>query len=138
MTVNVNVKSLGKRKPEIAAAKLTLDGKPETAGELIALTVSACISQFEQRAHGEILGALTAQDISEKAAAGKISFGEVYGEKCVDREKAQKNALQCFEDGIYRIFLNGKMLEKADEKIEINEGSELTFVRLTMLTGRLW
>ena len=44
----------------------------------------------------------------------------------------------CFEDGIYRIFLDDRPLERLDEEIgEAGKGT-FTFVRLTMLSGRLW
>ncbi|MFR9236606.1 MAG: hypothetical protein ACLVLH_28055 [Eisenbergiella massiliensis] len=49
-----------------------------------------------------------------------------------------KNACQCFEDGIAVIFLEGKRLETLEERIALREDSELTFVRMTMLAGRMW
>ena len=48
------------------------------------------------------------------------------------------HAIQSFEDGIYRIFLDDRALEQLEEKILLTEGSSLTFVRLTMLAGRMW
>lgn len=53
-------------------------------------------------------------------------------------EKARVNAVQCFEDGIYRVFMDGRGLEELDEGIVVTEESVFTFVRLTMLTGRMW
>ena len=35
--------------------------------------------------------------------------------------KAQENAVQCFEDGIYRIFLDEEPLENLDDGIFITE-----------------
>ncbi|MDY2651448.1 MAG: hypothetical protein SOV79_02450 [Eisenbergiella porci] len=55
-----------------------------------------------------------------------------------DFENAVKNACQCFEDGIAVIFLEGKRLETLEERIALREDSELTFVRMTMLAGRMW
>ena len=54
------------------------------------------------------------------------------------QNKDSEHALQCFEDGIYRIFMDGKQLDRLDREITLGEDSELTFVRLTMLSGRLW
>ena len=53
-------------------------------------------------------------------------------------QQAVENALQSFEDGIYRIFLNDRPLERLDEGIRIMDEDSLTFVRLTMLAGRMW
>ena len=36
------------------------------------------------------------------------------------------------------IFLEGKRLETLEERIALREDSELTFVRMTMLAGRMW
>ena len=72
------------------------------------------------------------------ASSGKISFGVNYGEKDADLVAAIQNALQCFDDGIFRIFANNISLKKLDSKIVLKENDELTFVRLTMLSGRMW
>ena len=61
-----------------------------------------------------------------------------YGGKPADIVKAQENAIQCFEDGIYRIFMDDKPLEELDEDIQVTEEQVFTFVRLTMLAGRMW
>ncbi len=86
----------------------------------------------------ELLTCLTKEEIDDQAQAGKVSFGVNYGEKHGDIEKARENAIQCFEDGIYRVFLDDSCLESLDQLIEIKKESIFTFVRLTMLTGRMW
>ena len=53
-------------------------------------------------------------------------------------DKAVDNALQSFEDGLYRVFLNDDELERLDEEIDVKENDTLTFIRLTMLAGRMW
>ncbi|MBQ3915895.1 MAG: hypothetical protein II690_04830, partial [Ruminococcus sp.] len=53
-------------------------------------------------------------------------------------EPAVNNAIQAFEDGLYRIFQGENELEGLDTAIDINANDELTFIRLTMLTGRMW
>ena len=73
-----------------------------------------------------------------QAQSGEVSFGSIYGETEAELEKAQENAVQCFEDGIYRIFMDGMPLASLDEAVCITEDSEFTFVRMTMLSGRMW
>lgn len=97
------------------------------------------MQEYNQRMEAsDLLSYMTKDEIDDRAAAGKVSFGVNYGEHKADLRKAQENALQCFEDGIYRIFLDGKSLEDLDEIISIGEDSVFTFVRLTMLAGRMW
>ena len=139
MRFYVNVKALGKLRASVECAPFEIEGTPEDVRGLIIEVVAACASQFEQRsARSEVLEAMTAKEIADRSRSGKISFDMVNGENAVNVPQAQQNALQCFEDGIYRIFLDGKSLQELDEKITINEQSQLTFVRLTMLAGRLW
>ena len=46
--------------------------------------------------------------------------------------------MKCFEDRIYRIFMDGQSLDELDGDIVVTEEKVFTFVRLTMLTGRMW
>ena len=43
-----------------------------------------------------------------------------------------------FNDGLFRIFLNDNELSSLEEKIKLQENDKLTFIRLTMLSGRIW
>lgn len=139
MKVSVNMKKLGKRKNSIEKVPYELDGTPATVRELIEKMVHVCVGDYNQRMESqELLKNLSLAEMEDQAAGGKISFGVNYGEKKADVEQAAENALQCFEDGIYRIFLGTRQLEKLDEAVELTEESELTFVRLTMLAGRMW
>ena len=61
-----------------------------------------------------------------------------YNEQKQDLEKAIENALQSYEDGIYRVFVNDEEMGEIESEIELKEKDELTFVRLTMLAGRMW
>ena len=54
---------------------------------------------------------LSEEDIQQQSEAGKIGFGRIYSEKRADCEKAVKNALQCFEDGMVHVFQNEDELE---------------------------
>lgn len=72
------------------------------------------------------------------AVAGKISYGEAMDDRKADMEAAVKNALQCFEDGMIALFADGVRYTKLDEQIPLKEQSEVTFVRLVFLAGRMW
>ncbi len=139
MKINVNLKSMGKRRRDVKPVVYEILGHPGTVRELIYAVTQAGVEEYNQRIESpELLRYLTSEEIDDKAQAGKISFGGNYGEKKEDIAKAQENAVQCFEDGIYRIFLDGETLETFDERIQITEESTFTFVRLTMLAGRMW
>lgn len=143
MEIKVNIKHMGKRKNSVEPKIYRLPAQPSTVRELILAVVEAGVLEYNERMEnqesGELLKCLTRQEIEDKAGMGKVSFGAIYGEKKADLKQAQDNAVQCFEDGIYRIFFNEKPLEKLEQKLDggLNEGI-FTFVRLTMLSGRSW
>ena len=156
MEIKVNVKHMGKRKQSVETVIYDWplgesgDGAPGhepshmgggsfTVRELITELTKAGVEDYNKRLEQpEILKCLTKEEIGDKAAGGKISFGAVYGDKEADPRKAADNAIQCFEDGIYRIFLDNRPLESLDERLKVTGENVFTFVRLTMLTGRMW
>lgn len=139
MKIQVNLKSMGKRRQSVEPVCCEIQGRPSTVRELICAVTEAGVQEYNQRMEAsDILSYLTKGEIDDRAAAGKISFVVNYGEHKADLRKAQENALQCFADGIYRIFLDEKSLEDLDEIISIRDDSVFTFVRLTMLAGRMW
>ncbi len=162
MRIRVSLKKLGKRKPEVEPFFYEISGTPHTVRELILAVTEAEVEAYNRRreegyhagpgaggsgnrSEGEsqaqgvtLLPYLTKEAIQEKAQAGKVAFGLNYGEKEADVEAAKENALQSFEDGIYRIFQDEKELASLEEPIDVTEDSVFTFVRLVMLAGRMW
>ncbi len=139
LNIKVNLKSIGKKKQSVKPVIYTINDNPHTVRELILAVVETGVREYNERMESpDILSYLTKEKIEEKAQTGKVNFGINYGEKKAQISKAKENALQCFEDGIYRIFLNERALEDLEEEIDITEESVFTFVRLTMLAGRMW
>lgn len=81
---------------------------------------------------------LSNAQIDDMAHIGKIAFGIVYGEKAPDVGKSIETAMLGFQDGLFRVFLGDTELTELDEKLELQEGDMVTFIRLTMLAGRMW
>ncbi|MDE6924790.1 MAG: hypothetical protein K2P59_05940 [Acetatifactor sp.] len=139
MNIHVNLKAIGKKKASVKPVTCQIKGHPGTLRELILAVAEAGVEEYNRRMEAsELLSCLTREEIEDKARTGKVTFGVNYGEKKAELSAAQENALQCFEDGIYRIFQDGEPLEALDEPVSITEESVFTFVRLTMLAGRTW
>ncbi|MDO4340147.1 MAG: hypothetical protein Q4C91_18990 [Eubacteriales bacterium] len=139
MEIQVNLKSVGKKEKAVKPVIYEIQGHPSTVRELIFAVTDAGVREYNRsRESSGLLSYLTIEKMDARAQEGKISFGINHGESKADLSKARENALQCFEDGIYRIFLDGEALENPDETICIRKNSVLTFVRLTMLSGRMW
>lgn len=140
MILKVNLKQIGARKQKIAPIDFEYHPVPKTVRELIIQTVTGCVDSYNERVRkGENHPSpLFKEQITDMADIGKIAFGINYGGKEQLADKAVENALQAFGDGIYRVFLNDNELENPDDEINVRENDSLTFIRLTMLAGRMW
>ena len=139
MKVYVNVKQIGKKKNKIDKKEYEINEGIKTVKELLTEFVTININEFNNGfTENDIVPYLTDEKINDLSDAGKISFGVDYNEQKQDLEKAVENALQSYEDGIYRIFVNDAEVGEIDCEINLKENDELTFVRLTMLAGRMW
>ena len=139
MKVYVNVKQIGKKKNKIDKKEYEINEGIKTVKELLTEFVTINVEKFnEGYTENDIVPYLTDKKINDLSDAGKISFGGDYNEQKQDLEKAIENTLQSYEDGIYRVFVNDEEMGEIDCEINLKENDELTFVRLTMLAGRMW
>lgn len=135
-TIYARMKKIGKQKNEdLVPVPFTLDVKPQTVRELLISLTKLGVRQYNAREDtGQILSYLTENEITEQAARGKITSGLRGGADAVEK-KAIENALQCFTDGIYRVFAGDKELTELSDTIPWTEDLVFTFIRLTMLAG---
>ena len=138
-TITVCTKSIAKLKPTITEQTMDLEDLPTDVRSLITEVVKASIKAYLNRADNEIVKVLSLDEIEDAAVSGKVSFGVHYPKdhkKLPDIGKATAHAMQSFEDGIVCIFNGEERLESLEDKIDIQK--PFTFVRLTMLCGRMW
>ncbi|MCI9385753.1 MAG: hypothetical protein K1W36_17835 [Lachnospiraceae bacterium] len=135
-TVHVKMKKLGKQnRVDIAPAMFELDEKPQTVRELLVNLTRLGVRQYNERKdEGQLLAYLTKEEIAAQASRGKISSGLRGGADAVE-DKAVENTLQCFEDGIYRVFAGEEELTALSDAIPWKDDIVFTFIRLTMLSG---
>lgn len=137
--IKINIKSVSGKKSRITTRTMLFDENINVVEELIKAAVAATVNEYnERRESSDLITVLTPGLIEDKAQTGKVSFGVNYGEKSPDLETAVNNALEAFADGIVVIFADDKKLDSLDEAIDINDIKSLTFVKLTMLAGRIW
>lgn len=139
MNIKVNIKQLGKKRAAVEAEDFRLESRPETVKDLITASVHTCVEEYNGRVrNGESVSPLSEEEISAMSQIGKIAFGINYGGKEADEEEAVKNALLAYEDGLFRIFLGDMEAGTLEDKISLDENGEVTFIKLTMLSGRMW
>lgn len=138
MQIKIHLKHPGKRRNAVREEIYTVSDGISTLRELIADIAARQVKEFNEKAErGRIINYLTAGETEDLAGTGKASFGELMNKKKQDPGAAVKNALQSFEDGLYCVFIDGGQKESLEDKIYLTEDSVLTFVRLTMLAGRM-
>ena len=137
MRIIINVKGLS-RKKVIHQEEVELINKVSTTKDLITELVKINVEKFNKKIDDkDILSIMTNEYIAEAARSGKIG-DEVHGDKKANLEKALDTAYLAFEDGLYCIFINDEQTEKLDDSLNLKDGDILTFIRLTMLAGRMW
>jgi len=107
-----------------------------TLRELISRIVRAEVASFERREQArQFVRVLSAAEIEEGAARGKVDSGGRPPTGPVAEERAVGSALQGFEDGLYLVILDGNEQRELDQQVYPTADSKLVFLRLTFLAG---
>jgi len=139
MNVFIKLKSAGKRRPVLDSAPYALPDGISSLRQLIETIVRQEVQMYNSRgAENMLVHFLTESEIADQSTVGKIGFGSLYSDKKASPEKAVETALQGFEDGLFRVIVEGKEAAGLDETLDLQENDTLTFIRLTFLAGRLW
>ena len=154
MNIYVNIKKASGKTIEKKEYALNVEEAEITMGDFLALIVRSEVQKFNEEVmstkdanpdegyeyldKASVLKVFSKEDIEDQAASGKISFDVKYNRKLQDEEDAINNAIQCFKDGVVAVFIGDTRYEEINDKVTIKEGTEVTFVRLTFLAGRMW
>ena len=137
MKLSINIKGLS-RKKVIHQEEIEIINEISTTKDLIKELVTINVEKFNKKIDDkDILSIMTNEYIAEAARSGKIG-DEVHGDKKANLEKALDIAYLAFEDGLYCIFVNDEQTEKLEDNLALKDGDVLTFIKLTMLAGRMW
>lgn len=139
MKIRINVKGASRRKAAVVQQVREYPDRSMTVEAFLTETVRQNVREYNERKEaGEILRLFSADVIKEKAESGKVSYGDPMDERKADSEKAVETALQCFDDGIVALFADGVRYTERAQQMNLSEQSEVTFIRLTFLAGRMW
>lgn len=144
MEIKVTVKQLGKKYPVLSEQKIEIaySGAHISLKDLLELIVQQQVAAFNEKSfeleeedstkipHDNYLNILT--------DTGKAGFGSIYNLKKADLQKAQENAVQAFEDGMFAVFYNDDQLDHLSQMIDLSLQHSFTFIRLTFLAGSYW
>ncbi|KFF22766.1 hypothetical protein [Chryseobacterium sp. JM1] len=144
MEIKVTVKQLGRKHPVLSEQKLEIKygASRIVLEDLLKLIVQQQVEAFNAQSF-ELEDTDYAKMPSENylnilTDTGKAGFGSIYNEKKANLQKAQENAVQAFEDGMFAVFYNDGQLENLSETIDLSLEHTFTFIRLTFLAGSYW
>ncbi|WP_294276073.1 hypothetical protein [uncultured Chryseobacterium sp.] len=144
MEISVTVKQLGRKHPLLNEEKLSISSEEIhlPVENLIRLIVLQQVDSFNaQSFEQEDLDSIKTPGedyLNILTDTGKAGFGSIYNERRADPEKAQENAIQAFEDGLYAIFYGDEELKDLKQEIDLSQGRTFVFIRLTFLAGSYW
>ena len=139
MKIRINVKGASRKKAAIVQMTCDYPDSQMTVEEFLEETVRQNVREYnERREAAEILRLFSEETLQDSAATGKVASGDPLDRRKADEEKAVKNALQCFDDGMVALFADGVRYTDRKEMMALKEQSEVTFIRLTFLAGRMW
>lgn len=135
MRIYAKVKSIGKRKPVLQLQPFDIS-IPNTLRELITQIVKQNVRTFNNEQPFAMY--LVEEELDIAHTQGKIGFRERYQDTTQSEQAAIDAALLAFEDGLYKVLHNDVECTKLDDSLTLQEDDRFTFIKLTMLSGRLW
>jgi len=137
--IYIALKHIGNVTKKVKEHPFVLSNTPHTFRELIEEAVKSCIAAYKERSNSaRNPSPLTDEQFDGMREIGKFAFGVHYNENQTDEAKAIETAINAVKDGLVRVFKGDNEITNLDAEIEIAEGDVFTFVRLTMLSGRMW
>ena len=133
----ISGKALGKKKPLFADFSIPAPAEGAIPlRDLLSRIVRHEVEAFRERQEDRnFVKALTARQIDESAARGKIDMGGRDLDQKVDTDEAIRVALEAFEDGLFLVIIDGTDYKTLDSEVALQSDSKVGFVRLTMLAG---
>ncbi|WP_294301965.1 hypothetical protein [uncultured Chryseobacterium sp.] len=144
MEIKVTVKQLGRKHPVLSEQHLEIDHHENSISveQLLRLIVQQQVEAFNAKSFETEDRDYTQTPLENYlnilTDIGKVGFGSIYNEKRADLQKAQGNAIQAFEDGMFAVFYGETQIENLTQVIDLSNKPVFTFIRLTFLAGGYW
>jgi len=130
-SLNIIKKKLGSRK-ELGRNPVAINETANTLGNLLYILTQKGLTEAQTLKENY---ALSDSEIAAQAEEGRIRFAENYSENHDTMAKAMERTKQAYDDGLFKVFINGEEVTEWNGPITLCQGTEVVFLRLTMLTG---
>ena len=138
MEILVNRKTIRKSRRGLEPLRYEIEGRPQSLRELLLAMVKEEVRRYnDAQASDGLLRWLSQGELEDLAGEGKVSFGGA-GAGQADLGKAEQVMLAAFEDGLFRVLVDGEEVADPEAPLALTESSVVTIIRLSFLAGRLW
>ncbi|MBR1851802.1 MAG: hypothetical protein IJ794_01300 [Lachnospiraceae bacterium] len=139
MKVHINVKGVSRKTNKVMHLVYEYPDCSRTVAQFLEETVRKNLRVYlEEKAAPKLQQLFTMEQLEDMAQTGKVTYGDRFDDRVPDEEQAVQNALQCFADGMIALFIDEKRYGHLEDEVHLRENSEVTFIRLTFLAGRMW
>lgn len=134
--MQVEARTVGQRGAVLEPTPVAMPPGPATLREVVVTAVRDEVANHAARERRRrLVRVLTADEVADGAARGKVDPEAHPAEDPVDADQAVAAALQAFDDGLYFVFVDDRQVEQLDDTIEVTDDTAVRFVRLVALAG---
>lgn len=132
-------KVIGKKSRKLQKIPFSIEEPVTTLQELLVQLVTQQVQQYNDKKVDTSLHLyLTDQQIEDAAQHGKVHFGEKKNDTLQSVDQAISTMLQAFQDELFLVLHNEDSLDSLTTPLTLQEDDVFTFIKLTMLAGRIW
>ncbi|MEA0566196.1 hypothetical protein [Lysinibacillus irui] len=132
-------KVIGKKSRKLQKIPFSIEEPVTTLQELLVQLVTQQVQQYNDKKVDTPLHLyLTDQQIEDAGQHGKVHFGEKKNDTLQSVDQAISTMLQAFQDELFLVLHNEDSLDSLTTPLTLQEDDVFTFIKLTMLAGRIW
>ncbi len=132
-------KVIGKKSRKLQQIPFSIEEPVTTLQELLVQLVTQQVQQYNDKKVDTPLHLyLTDQQIEDAALHGKVHFGEKKNDTLQSVDQAISTMLLAFQDELFLVLHNEESLDSLTTPLTLQEDDVFTFIKLTMLAGRIW
>jgi len=132
-------KVIGKKSRKLEKFPFSIEEPVITLQDLLVQLVTQQVQQFNEKMVDTPLHLyLTDQQLVDAAQYGKVQFGEKKRDTVQSVDHAISTMLQAFQNELFLVLHNEEPLDSLSTPLNIQEDDVFTFIKLTMLAGRIW
>lgn len=132
-------KVIGKKSRKLQIIPFSIEEPVTTLQDLLVQLVTQQVQQYNDKKVDTPLHLyLTDQQLEDAAQHGKVHFGEKKSDTLQSVDQAISTMLLAFQDELFLVLHNEESLDSLTTPLTLQEDDVFTFIKLTMLAGRIW